>query len=112
MTASISILKKIKPPLRWEPEPREFTQEFLESKGKGPNGPSYDELTSGEDSVLHEAQRILGRCLPPTEAAGRETGLVVGYVHGCAPSRYGRRVRSDTRRLRRCSHRGRADQGG
>jgi Z1 domain len=80
MTTSISILKKIKPPLRWEPEPREFTQEFLESKGKGPNGPSYDELTSGEDSVLHEAQRILGRCLPPTEAAGRETGLVVGYV--------------------------------
>jgi hypothetical protein len=24
--------------------------------------------------------RILGRCLPPTEASGRETGLVVGYV--------------------------------
>jgi Z1 domain len=80
MTASISILSKIKPPLRWEPVPREFTQEFLESKGKGANGPTYMELTSGDDSVLHEAQRILGRCLPPTEPQGRETGLVVGYV--------------------------------
>lgn len=80
MTASITILRKIKPPLRWEPECREFTEEFLRSKSKDPNGPSYDDLVNGENSILHEAQRILGRCLPPTEAAGRETGLVVGYV--------------------------------
>lgn len=80
MTASITVLRKIKPPLRWEPERRDFTEDFLQSKSKDPNGPSYIDLTSGENSVLHEAQRILGRCLPPTEPSGRETGLVVGYV--------------------------------
>lgn len=80
MTTSVSILSKIDPPLRWEPQRREFTEEFLQSKTKDPNGPSYDDLAKGESSVLQEAQRILGRCLPPTELAGRETGLVVGYV--------------------------------
>lgn len=80
MTTSIEILKTIKPPLRWVPEHREFTEEFLRGKAKDSDGPSYEDLTSGDDSVLAEAQRILGRCLPPTEAVGRETGLVVGYV--------------------------------
>ncbi|MHB1236068.1 MAG: Z1 domain-containing protein [Gallionella sp.] len=80
MTSSVTILSKIKPPLRWEPERREFTDEFLRSKSKDPNGPSYSDLTNGVDSVLQEAQRILGRCLPPTELAGSETGLVIGYV--------------------------------
>lgn len=68
------------PPLRWVPHQRDFTQEFLESKSKDPNGPSYTDLTAGPDSVLREAQRILGRCLPPSEAGAPETGLVVGYV--------------------------------
>lgn len=80
MNASIKVLKTIKPPLRWVPEQREFTREFLESKSKDPNGPSYEDLTDGPESVLHEAQRILGRCLPPTESGMAETGLVVGYV--------------------------------
>jgi hypothetical protein len=80
MTASITVLSKIKPPLRWEPKSGDFTEEFLQSKSKDPNGPKLEDLTVGEDSVLHEAQRILGRCLPPTESAGRETGLVIGYV--------------------------------
>lgn len=80
MTASVTVLSKIKPPLRWEPKEGVFTDEFLRSKSKDPNGPSYDDLTVGDDSVLREAQRILGRCLPPTEPAGAETGLVVGYV--------------------------------
>lgn len=80
MTASITVLSKIKPPLRWEPKEGVFTDEFLRSKSKDPNGPSFDDLTVGDDSVLREAQRILGRCLPPTEPAGAETGLVVGYV--------------------------------
>ncbi|HQT29743.1 MAG TPA: Z1 domain-containing protein [Thiobacillus sp.] len=80
MTTSVTILSKIKPPLRWEPKRGDFTQEFLASKSKDPNGPSFDDLSTGENSVLQEAQRILGRCLPPTEPAGRETGLVVGYV--------------------------------
>ncbi|MHB1701038.1 MAG: Z1 domain-containing protein [Acidobacteriaceae bacterium] len=80
MTASVTVLSKIKPPLRWEPKADVFTDEFLRSKSKDPNGPSYEDLTVGDDSVLREAQRILGRCLPPTEPAGAETGLVVGYV--------------------------------
>jgi hypothetical protein len=80
MTASIKILKTIKPPLRWIPVRRDFTEEFLHSKSKDPNGPSYADLTAGPDSVLQEAQRILGRCLPPTETGKAETGLVVGYV--------------------------------
>lgn len=80
MTTSIKILKTIKPPLRWVPEQRDFTTEFLQSKSKDPNGPSYEDLTEGPNSVLQEAQRILGRCLPPTEPGTPETGLVVGYV--------------------------------
>lgn len=80
MPTSITILSKIKPPLRWEPERGEFTEEFLRRKSSDPNGPSYEDLATGDDSVLQEAQRILGRCLPPTEPEGRETGLVVGYV--------------------------------
>nr|WP_314360701.1 Z1 domain-containing protein [uncultured Achromobacter sp.] len=80
MTTSIKVLKTLKPPLRWVPEQREFTRAFLESKSRDPNGPSYDDLTEGPYSVLQEAQRILGRCLPPTEKGAPETGLVVGYV--------------------------------
>ena len=80
MTLSVTVLSKIKPPLRWEPKEGVFTDEFLRSKSKDPNGPSYEDLTVGDDSVLREAQRILGRCLPPTDPAGVETGLVVGYV--------------------------------
>jgi len=79
-TASIKILETVKPPLRWIPECREFTTEFLQSRAKGPDGPSFSELTEGPDSVLQEAQRILGRCLPPDESGACETGLVVGYV--------------------------------
>ncbi|KQX90561.1 Z1 domain-containing protein [Variovorax sp. Root473] len=80
MTASIKVLNTIKPPLRWVPEQREFTHAFLESKSRDPNGPSYDDLTVGPESVLQEAQRILGRCLPPSESGASETGLVAGYV--------------------------------
>ena len=80
MQTTIQILKTLKPPLRWVPDAKEFTTEFLESKSKDPNGPSIEDLTKGSDSVLQEALRILGRCLPPSEVSGRETGLVVGYV--------------------------------
>ncbi|RZT76418.1 Z1 domain-containing protein [Azospira oryzae] len=80
MATTIKILKTVKPPLRWIPEPKDFTTEFLESKSQDPNGPSIEDLRNGPNSVLQEALRILGRCLPPSEPAGRETGLVVGYV--------------------------------
>ena len=80
MATSIQVLKTLKPPLRWIPEKREITEEFLRSKSRDANGPRYEDLTDGVNCVLQEAQRILGRCLPPTDPAGRETGLVVGYV--------------------------------
>jgi hypothetical protein len=80
MMTSIEILQTFKPPLRWEPLPKEITEKFLMSKSLDPNGPSYQDLTEGVGSILLEAQRILGRCLPPTDPPGRETGLVVGYV--------------------------------
>ncbi len=80
MTTTIKMLEAIKPPLRWFPKQREFTTQFLHSKSKDPNGPTYEDLTKGSESVLHEAQRILGRCLPPNETGTSETGLVVGYV--------------------------------
>src|SRR5665213_941775 len=80
MTTSIKLLKTMQPPLRWIPKSKEFTSAFLEGKSKDSDGPSIEELTKGPDSVLQEAQRILGRCLPPTDPDGRETGLVVGYV--------------------------------
>lgn len=80
MTASIKVLKTIRPPLRWVPVQGEFTRWFLEGKSQDPNGPSYEDLTEGAGSVLQEAQRILGRCLPPHEVGTPETGLVVGYV--------------------------------
>lgn len=80
MTTTITVLNTIKPPLRWVPECRGFTREFLVSKSRDPNGPSFEDLTSGPDSVLQEAQRILGRCLPPAESGRAVTGLVVGYV--------------------------------
>jgi len=80
MTTAIKILRGVKPPLRWIPVQGEFTTQFLQSKSKDPNGPTYADLTEAADSVLHEAQLILGRCLPPTKPAEHETGLVVGYV--------------------------------
>lgn len=80
MATSIEILKTLQPPLRWVPEKKEITEDFLRSKSNDPNGPRYEDLVDGVNSVLQEAQRILGRCLPPTEPRGRETGLVVGYV--------------------------------
>jgi hypothetical protein len=80
MATSITILKKIKPPLRWYPDVKDATDQFLDGKSRDTNGPSLDDLTKGENSVLQEAVRILGRCLPPTDPANKETGIVVGYV--------------------------------
>lgn len=80
MATTIQILKTVNPPLRWVPEPKDFTNDFLISKSQDPNGPLIEDLRDGPDSVLQEALRILGRCLPPSEPSGRETGLVVGYV--------------------------------
>src|SRR5437867_54978 len=77
MVATIEILKKVEPKLRWIPKQGDHTTEFLERKRRelGANG---DADPMGR--VLMEAQTILGRCVPPTAPRGTETGLVVGYV--------------------------------
>lgn len=80
MTTQIELIKKIKPKLLWQPERKDFTEQFLKNKSSDPNGPSYEDLTEGPNSVLVEAIRILGRCHPPSGPAGNKTGLVVGYV--------------------------------
>ncbi|ODU52590.1 MAG: hypothetical protein ABS98_03315 [Lysobacteraceae bacterium SCN 69-48] len=76
----VSILARVQPPLRWEPQCGAATDEFLKRKMNSLSGPSEEELMVGEGSVLHEARRILGRCLPPSNTDGAEVGLVVGYV--------------------------------
>jgi hypothetical protein len=80
MPTQIELIKKIKPKLLWQPERKDFTEQFLKNKASDPNGPRYEDLTAGPDSVLIEAIRILGRCQPPAGPAGSKTGLVVGYV--------------------------------
>lgn len=80
MVTSVTVLEGVKPKLLWYPKEKEFTTAFLTQKSHDPNGPTYKELTEGEDSVLHIAQRILGRCHPPSSPPGKRTGLVVGYV--------------------------------
>ncbi len=80
MSSTVSIVEEVKPPLRWNPIVGEFTEDFLTSKSSDPNGPSLSDLKDGTHSVLQEALRILGRCLPPSLPHGSETGLVVGYV--------------------------------
>ena len=80
MATSVTVLEGVRPKLLWYPKEKEFTTAFLTLKSRDPNGPTYQELTEGEDSVLHIAQRILGRCHPPASSPGKRTGLVVGYV--------------------------------
>ncbi len=77
---SIKIIGKINPPLRWTPVVGEATHLFLTSKSNQVTGPTYQDLVDGENSLLQEAMRVLGRCLPPDSPAGEETGLVIGYV--------------------------------
>lgn len=59
------------PGMRWEPVVGETTLALL----------AYLNLPAqGADAITIEARRILGRCVPPTDPAGTETGLVIGYV--------------------------------
>lgn len=73
---TIEILKTIRPELKWTPIQGENTTNFIERKLKefGDSDPN------ALDDVLKEAQTILGRCVPPSESSGSDTGLVVGYV--------------------------------
>jgi len=49
MTATVTVLSRIKPPLRWEPKEGVFTDEFLRSKSKDPCVSSFSDLTVGDD---------------------------------------------------------------
>ena len=61
---------------RWTPVVGPFTKEFVERKLKQRSAPDADAM----DRVVTEAATILCRCVPPTEPAGQDAGLVVGYV--------------------------------
>lgn len=61
---------------RWTPAVGPFTKEFIERKLKQRGAPDEDAMAR----VVTEAATILGRCVPPTESAGQDAGLVVGYV--------------------------------
>jgi hypothetical protein len=75
VTTTIEILKSIRPELRWVPVQGEFTTDFLARKSA-----EWRLKPGALDPVVLEAQRILGRCTPPTDLNGSDTGLVVGYV--------------------------------
>lgn len=61
---------------RWTPVVGPFTKEFVERKLKQRGAPDADAM----QRIVTEAATILGRCVPPTEAAGQDAGLVIGYV--------------------------------
>ena len=72
--AAIEFLNTIRPELRWTPHAGEQTLAFRARK--------LVEIADPQilDNVILEAQTILGRCVPPTDERGADTGLVVGYV--------------------------------
>lgn len=61
---------------RWTPVVGPFTKEFVERKLKQRGAPDAEAM----ERVVTEAATILGRCVPPTESAGQDAGLIVGYV--------------------------------
>jgi hypothetical protein len=72
--ATVEFLKTVRPELRWTPEVREQALAFRARK-------SIEFAGEGAlEKVIFEAQTILGRCVPPQEREGNDTGLVVGYV--------------------------------
>lgn len=64
------------PNTRWNPVVGPSTTEFVERKLKQRSAPDADAM----QRVVSEAATILGRSVPPTELAGQDAGLVVGYV--------------------------------
>jgi len=61
---------------RWTPVVGPFTKEFVARKLKQRGAPDADAI----ERIVTEAATILGRCVPPSEPAGQDAGLVVGYV--------------------------------
>lgn len=67
----IDVLPDTAPHARWQPVVGVETLDLLDHLALA--APSRDRLCA-------EAASILSKCLPPTDAEGQETGLVVGYV--------------------------------
>ncbi len=61
---------------RWAPVVGPFTTEFVERKLKQRGAPDAEAM----DRIVAEAATILGRCVPASELAGQDAGLVLGYV--------------------------------
>ncbi|MBS3896222.1 Z1 domain-containing protein [Silanimonas sp.] len=61
---------------RWTPIVGPFTKEFVARKLKQRGAPDADAM----ERIVTEAATILGRCVPPSEPAGQDAGLIVGYV--------------------------------
>lgn len=72
--ATVEMLSHVRPGLRWAPVEGSNALDFRKRKEVEIGSP--DEL----DRVVMEAQTILGRCVPPNDLNGSDTGLVVGYV--------------------------------
>lgn len=79
MTVSVKVvesdLSKVRPKLDWEPVQGQETLDFVKRKNERNGIP-----TTALNTVVFEAQQILGRCISPGEDAQDTTGLVVGYV--------------------------------
>ena len=68
-------LKRVRPPLLWEPVQGIETTDFIDRKNAMSKIPK-----SALQGVVFEAQQVLGRCVNPNAAADGATGLVVGFV--------------------------------
>lgn len=75
MNIVVRELKSVRPPLIWEPFERNETAAFVARKHTR-NGIPIPAL----QSVVFEAQQILGRCIDPSTSQQGTTGLVVGFV--------------------------------
>lgn len=75
MNIVVRELKSVRPPLNWEPFERNETAAFVKRKHTR-NGVPFPAL----QSVVFEAQQILGRCIDPSASQQGTTGLVVGFV--------------------------------
>lgn len=69
------VLKRVRPPLLWEPVQGTETTDFIRRK----NAVSKIPMPALQ-GVVFEAQQVLGRCVNPNSTADGATGLVVGFV--------------------------------
>ncbi len=59
-------------PVRWTPQERTEARALADGL--------RDFSPEGKRALLNEAIAVLGKCVPPSDACGDDTGLVIGYV--------------------------------